>query len=220
MRRRLLVGGTLTLLGTVLVAAPATPAPAQEDEERDYITVAGVDLTEPMEVDSTDQPELYADLRTEVRWLVGRDAGISEPDSPTLGPEYEVVLHVDGEARHRFRLYPLAEGGPKVFRPSDQPGDESADEAWFLGRLSQPETLTEAGVPLTGSPPGAPGSPREPGSAGGGGEAVPEPSSEPDGDGPLAFLAEWREGMMLTSALALAVLAGVASIAFLLRRER
>lgn len=199
---RLLAAGALSLAAGTLAA----PAPARADDHS-YVTITGIDLVEPITVTAEDQPERYAAVRTEVNWLISRSGNAPEPDSGRLGPQYTLVLHVDGEPRHRFHLYPVSEGGPRVFRPADQPADEQAPEAWFYGRLSLPETLTDVGVPLAGAPPDV-----RPG--GGNDDEADEPER-----GPLAFLAEWREGMLLTAGVTLALLAGVASVAFLLRRE-
>lgn len=207
MTHRLLAGGLSALLGAASVAVG--PAAALADDH-DYLTITGFNLAEPLTVTAEDHPDQYAALRGEVSWLLDRAGNAPDPDEDLLGPQYELVLHVEGEARHEFQLYPLAEGGPRVLRPADQPADEDATEAWFFGRLSLPPTLAEAGVPLTDHPAAA-------GGGSGGGETGE--TSGPD-DGPLGFVDQWREGMLLTSGVAVAVLAGLASVAFLLRRER
>jgi hypothetical protein len=123
-----------------------------------------------------------------------------------------MTVYIDGEARHRFHLYPEAEGGPKAFRPAEQPGDRSVDEGWFNGRLSMPRTLSEAGVPLTGES-------VPPGGGAGGGEPAPEESAAPEDRPVLAFLEEWREGMLLTGAVVVGIVLALGGLSFLIRRK-
>ncbi|QSB13319.1 hypothetical protein JQS43_17020 [Natronosporangium hydrolyticum] len=192
---------TATVVATGVVATPALA------DGHDYATVSGDNLANPLTVTADDHPDHYATLRREVIWLFNREGDGSEPDPDELGPQYALQLFIAGEEQHRFELYPLAGGGPRVFRPADQPGDSDLDEAWFLARLSLPETLTELGIPLTDAPTN-------------GGVAGEEPVATEEATGPLGFLDEWREGMLLTMALAVAVLAGLASVSLLLRRDR
>jgi hypothetical protein len=203
--RRLLAGiGVAALTGLLVAVGPAAPAAADEHQ---HVTITGVELAEELAITAQEQPEQYAALHRELAWLTSRDGDAPEPDPDTLGPQYTLVLHT-GERSHRFHAFPLAQGGPRVFRPAEQPDDRTVDEGWFFGRLSLPETLREIGVPLTGEQAG-----------GGGSRITPEQSNPPESEA-LGFLREWQEGMLLTVGLAVAVLAGVASIAFLLHRER
>ncbi|MPZ26219.1 MAG: hypothetical protein GEV12_07135 [Micromonosporaceae bacterium] len=211
----------LTLLGagaagaTSLVAAAvltvAGPAVAQAVADR--VTITGIDLAEPLEVVAAEQPELCAALHQEVDWLIEPDGDSPEPELDALGPQYTLVVHIDGVPRHRFHLYPLAEGGPRAFRPVEQPGDRTIDEGWFYGRLSMPDTLRAAGAPLTGDP-----------ATGGGGAGAGQPppaveeSEQPD-TSPLGFLDQWRQGMLLTAAIIVATAAGLGGSAYLIRRK-
>jgi hypothetical protein len=208
---RLLAGGGLALLGAATVFAGGTAALA--DGDLSQVTITSIDLTEELVVTREDRPELCASLYREVNWLVGRDGDAREPeDAESLGVQYTMEVYIDGEARHRFHLYPLAEGGPKAFRPAEQPGDRNVDEAWFHGRLSMPRTLSEAGVPLTGVP-------VPPGGGAGGGGPAPEESEEPEDQPMLGFLEEWREGMLLTGAVVVAIVLGLGGVSFLIRRK-
>jgi len=191
--------------------AGAAPAWAQASAV-DQITITGIDLSEPLEVRADDRPELCARLRSEVAWLVGRRGDAPEPEPDALGPQYTLVVHVEGQPRHRFHLYPLASGGPRAFRPVEQPGDRTANEGWFFGRLSMPDSLAAAGVPLTGDP-AAPG-----GGTGGGSGPTPGQSEPPDAS-VLGFLEVWRQGMLLTGAAVVTIVAGLAGIAYLIRRK-
>lgn len=207
--RRVLSGATLALLGAATVAIGPAPARAQSV---DQITVTGIDLAEPVEVRVDERPELCAALHREVNWLASRGDEAPEPeDVDALGPQYTLVVYVDGDRRDRFHLYPLAEGGPRVFRPAEQPDGRSVDEGWFYGRLSMPETLSAAGVPLTGVPPAG-------GGTGGGQPPAPGETPEPERDA-LAFLEEWREGVLLSVAVVVTIAIGLAGAAYLIRRK-
>jgi hypothetical protein len=210
---RFAAGGLVLAAVTAgLAVALLAGAPAAAQAGADQVTITGIDLAEPLEVLAEQQPELFAALHREVSFLVNRDGEADEPEPETLGPQYTLVLHVEGEPRHRFHLYPLAEGGPRAFRPVEQPGDRTAKEGWFYGRLSQPDTLARAGVPLTGDPPSAGGG------TGGGGGPTPAESAEPDPSA-FGFLAEWRQGMLLTGAAVVAIVIGLGGTAYLIRRK-
>jgi hypothetical protein len=209
---RLLAGGGLALVGAATIFAGPTTALA--DGELTQITITGVDIDDELVVRAEDRPELCTSLHREVNWLVGRKGDAREPEDPeTLGAEYALVVYLDDEPAHRFHLYPLAEGGPKAFRPAEQPGDRTVREAWFHARLSLHETLGAAGVPLTGEPvpPGG-------GTGGGGAEPAPEETEEPLRPA-LAFLDEWRQSMLLTAAVVVGIVVGLGGIAFLIRRR-
>lgn len=207
--RRLLAGTALAFTMTTGLAVTA-PTPALADSH-DHITIRSERLPEPVSVGAEDRPEAHEAVLMQVDWLTGRSAGSREPEPDTLGPGYELVVHEAGEPRHRFQLYPLAEGGPRVFRPAGQPGDRTVDEAWFLGRLSMPEAFREAGVPVTEDPP------PDGGVGGGAAPAAPVPSSPPAQES-FGVVDQWRQGMLLTIGVAVAMAAGVASVALLVRR--
>ncbi|HEY8474663.1 MAG TPA: hypothetical protein VIL37_18760 [Natronosporangium sp.] len=208
---RLLAGGGFALLAAAVTAGPGS-AFALADNELSQVTITGDSLPEELTIQADEQPELCAALWREVNWLVNRRSDTREPeDLATLGEQYTLEVYLDGEARHRFHLYPMAEGGPKAFRPAEQPGDRTVREGWFHARLSLPETLTSAGVPLAGTP-------LPPGGGGGGGGPVPEPTEEAPTEA-FGFLDEWRRGMLLTGAVVVTIVAGLGGIAFLIRRK-
>lgn len=210
---RLLAGGGLALLAAAAASVGVGVNAALADNELEQIAISGNSLSTEVVVRAEDRPELCASLYAEVNWLVRRAADMREPEDPeTLGAQYTMVVHIDGEARHEFHLYPLAEGGPKAFRPADQPGDRTVDEAWFHGRLTMARTLSSAGVPVTGMP-------VQPGGGSGGGEPAPEQSEQPEDRPVLGFLEEWRQGMLLTGAVVVGVVLGLGGLAFLIRRK-
>lgn len=194
-----------------MAALGVSPGPAIAATEAEAVTVTGVGLSEPIEVTAEDHPDLCASLYAEISWLVRKDPTADEPDPETLGDAYTMVVRIDGEPRHEFDLYPHAEGGPRVFRPAEQPGDREVDEGWYLGRLSMPETLAAAGVPLDEDDRDGPG-------GAGGGSVAPEQTAAPE-RGVFGFLADWREGMQLTLLVTVAIVVGLAGVALLIRRK-
>lgn len=202
--RRVWAGGSLTVLTTLLLTVLAMPAWAGD---RDRLTVTSGELPEPWSVTVAEHPERYELLLAEVQWLFNRRGDAAEPAPEQLGPGYTLVVALD-DAQHQFELYPLAEGGPRVFRPKEQPDERTVREAWFFARLSLPETMREVGIALPGDPDGG---------AGGGAVATTgTPTAAPD---PLAFLTEWRDGVLLAVGVAAAMLAALASVAYLVRRD-
>ena len=92
---RLIVGGILAMLGAAAGILGATAAHA---EGPNLITISGDGLAEPLEVGVEEQPDLFADLYSEVDWLVGRPSQGGKPDDEdTLGPRYVLTVHVDGK---------------------------------------------------------------------------------------------------------------------------
>jgi hypothetical protein len=211
--RRQVVRCSLVALGAVAMTLLPTPAWA---DGPDRITVSGDELAEPVEVSAAEFPLLVEALDNEVNWLVGRSSNADEPDEDARGPAYVLEVHIDGETRHRYVLYPLAEGGPRVFRPAEQPGNRKTTEGWFYGRLSLPDTLSAAGVPVEGAQPRLPGGGAPPGGGTGGGNGG---AGEPSPESTVGLLNTWRDGMQLTVLVALAIAAGLAAVALLIRRK-
>jgi hypothetical protein len=196
---------TSVLTAAVTVALGAGTANADGPDE---IVLTGIGLDEPMVFHAQEQPELFDAMYDEVAWLFNATDGTKKPDPDRLGPQFTVVVRADGDPRRRLHLYPLAEGGPRVFRPAEQPGDRTADEAWLLGRLSMPETLGNVGVPALAEY----AEPDRFGGQGGGEE------SEEESRGFLTFLEEWREGMELTVLITVTILVLLGGTALLIRR--
>ncbi len=204
---RLIVGGVLAVLGAAAGILGATAAHA---EGPNLITISGDGLAEPLEVGAEEQPDLFADLYSEVDWLVGRPSQGGKPDDEdTLGPRYVLTVHIDGEARHRFNLYPLAEGGPRAHRPSKQPGDRKTSAGWFYGRLSMPETLAAAGAPIYGE--------ADTGGVGGGASA-PDSSAPPTHSAIAKVVDEWWASVRIVGVVTVVLMLGVAAAAFAIRR--
>jgi len=206
--RRLPVLGLLTLLACAAPLAVAAPAHAAEP---DRVTIEGEGLAEPLTVLPDGDPELFAALTGEVTWMARRSGTAPTPDEETLGPQYVVVVFEEGKAKYRFDVYPLAEGGPRAFRPADQPADRRVRKAWFYARVSLPETLGAAGVPVPGF--------TVPGGGGGGGGGTAPDATERGRPIMGEVLTEWRETMLLNAAVLFAVLIGLGGVAWLIRRK-
>jgi hypothetical protein len=184
-------------------------------------------------------PELFHDLVAQVAWVSSRPGEAPAPRAEALGPGYRLVVFVDGTPHQTYDLYPLAVGGPRVFRPAAQPNRLVA-EAWFFGRLSMPDVLARAGVPLPPSTSAQPiadghdgrwmadgrgGQPAGDASGTGDGTAVVAEPGEP-GVVPVAptaapvtdmdeVLRQWRWGMLLVGAGGLALLLLLGAVALL-----
>lgn len=131
------------LSAAALGALPSHPAAA--------VAAMSVRLDGPgfagLNVDIAADPELFSELLAQVAWLANRPGDAPAPPVEALGPGYRLVVSVDGTPHQTYDLYPLAVGGPRVFRPAAQPNRPVA-AAWFYGRLSMPDVLARAGVPL------------------------------------------------------------------------
>lgn len=152
--RRLVTVGALLVGVTALSGPPASATPPTSPSAPSAITIAGPGVDGPLIVRADQDPELFAALISQVNWLTGNGQA-PPPEAGTLGPKYTVVIHAHDVARQRYELYPLARGGPRAFRPAKQPAG-TASAAWFYGRLTMPETLRAAGVPLPPQPDSVP----------------------------------------------------------------
>jgi hypothetical protein len=203
------LGVLLAVLGLSGAAASAAPSPsASPDVKTAHITVDGVDKT--VTVTSKEDLSGYEALAGEVEWLRTRPGVIKAPDAAKLGVKVTLTLSVNGTAQQLYDLYPLAAGGPRAFRPAEQPDKRKVAAAWFYGRLSMPATLRAVGVPL-----GVAGEQEI--NAGGGGGGITQ-SQAPTTD-IRALVGDWRRFMGLNSAVVVVIALGVFLIAFLVRRR-
>ncbi|HEY8453478.1 MAG: hypothetical protein FWJ70_06760 [Micromonosporaceae bacterium] len=203
---RLVAAGLILLPGVVAVGLLTGAPAAAQDDRVERVTITGEDLPDPLVVEAVDDPQLCLALYHEISWLTGA-TGDAEAPEIALGPAYTIEVVIEGEPRHRYVLYPLAEGGPRVYRPAEQPGERTASEGWFVGRLGMPETLLAAGVNLPGV--------RSRLGGGGGGEH----SSRVDDPMARTPVDTWLEGMLLATGVALSITAGLGAVAYLLRRK-
>ncbi|RGC65031.1 hypothetical protein C5N14_30750 [Micromonospora sp. MW-13] len=179
---------------------------------------AGVDITgdrlaEPLRLRAATDPAAVVAVIDQVSWL-GRTGAPSGPAAKDLGPKYTVVVLSGDVATQTYDLYPLAKGGPRVYRPAKQPDvSRKAKAGWFLGRLSMSETLRTAGVPLERQFDTVGG-----GGVGGGERVIPDESLNPARDFDEA-LGELQRLLLLNVGVILVITLGLAGIALLIRRR-
>ena len=207
MKRRLLVmvGPAIFATGLGLAPAAAAPTPTPSPQPVKAVEIAGDTLANHIILFSDKHPQRHSVVRAEVEWLSGKGTPAPAP-SGDLGPKFTITLFHAGAPTDRYDLYPVAVGGPRVFRPADQPG-RKAVEAWFYGRLSMPSSLLAAGVPLAGVTP----DPVIGGQAGG-----LDASQPPDLRG---MLGQWSRFMGLNIAAIIILAAGVFAIAYVIRKK-
>ncbi|OLB76554.1 MAG: hypothetical protein AUI14_18460 [Actinobacteria bacterium 13_2_20CM_2_71_6] len=146
----------LLTIGAAVLAALGIAAPARASDGPNSVSISGPGLSAPITVRDSSQRDLFNRLLHQVGWMAGRGGDPIANDPAKLGAKYELTVYTDDKATQRYGLYPQAIGGPKAFRPADQPGGRSSD-AWFYISMSVPELLHAAGVPLVD--PNASGSP-------------------------------------------------------------
>lgn len=215
----------LSPLATLAFATPTNAAQAQAAQAfaagPTAVRLSGPGLSGPVTFRATDDPGLFEDLLSEVDWLASRPANAPTPDPAGLGPKYQLAVLVEGKPSQVYDLYPLAVGGPRVFRPAAQPG-RKATAAWLYGRVSMPETLRQAGVPLviTGrNQPGTKENSATGGQGGGTGQgAVGAVGSAAPDSGLASVLREWQRGTLLVGAGAFVLLLMLAGVSFLVRK--
>jgi hypothetical protein len=219
--RRLLRGGALAAVSILAAALPLTGpsiaglsvagAAAAHAAGPSAISISGPGLAQPLTVRAGDAPERFAALLGEVNWLASRPGQNRAPEADKLGARYVVTVFTGQKATHRYELYPLAAGGPRVYRPASQPDRHRTTAAWFYGRLTMPDTLRNAGAPLTGTVPSV-------ATGGIGGGEVADKPFDPNSD-LTALLTEWRQFLLLNGAVVVIIAAGLAGVSLLVRRR-
>ena len=197
-------GSTANIGGASVPIGKPPPSPTS-------VTISGDGILDPLTVRADSQPEMFSALLDQVDWLVGRGQ-THAPKTAALGPKYTLVVSVRDVAKHTYDLYPLAAGGPRAFRPAKQPDQQETTDAWFFGRLSMPETLRAAGIPLAEKVDFFSGGI-------GGGRAMAVDASKPGEDLDRA-LADLRQVLLLNAAVLLTVTLGLAGMSLLVRSPR
>jgi hypothetical protein len=194
--------GTARAGGTVRAAPKPPPA---------GVDITGERLAEPLRLRVATQPAHVVAVIDQVSWL-GRTGQPTGPKVADLGPKYTVVVLSGEVAKQTYDLYPLAKGGPRVYRPAKQPDSRRTSAGWFLGRINMSETLRMAGVPLE----------RQfdtlSGGVGGGERVIPEDALNPGKDLDKA-IGELRRLLLLNVGVMLVITLGLAGIALLIRRR-
>ncbi|GAA2219728.1 hypothetical protein ACFY2R_24865 [Micromonospora olivasterospora] len=234
--KRLILAAAGVLLAAVLTPALAEPAhaagagtaqggagragggPAQA-APKPKAPPAGVDITghqlaEPLRLRAATHPAEVAAVIDQVNWL-SRTGAAAGPKPDDLGPKYTVVVLAGDVPTQTYDLYPLALGGPRVYRPAKQPDPaHRAKAGWFLGRLNMSETLRTAGVPLERQLDTVSGG----GGVGGGERVLPDESLKPGKDLGEA-MGELQRLLLLNVGVLVAITVGLAGIALLIRRR-
>jgi hypothetical protein len=132
-----------------LSAALGVAGAAHAADAPTTIAIQGAGLPEITIRQGTDA-DLFNRLLHQVGWMATQNGSPMKPDASKLGPKYMLTISAGAKPLQRYDLYPQAAGGPKAFRPADQPQGRISD-AWFYVSLSVPELLHAAGVPLVGA---------------------------------------------------------------------
>lgn len=212
-RRLLAAVAGVVIITTACAFALAGPTAAQAAPK---LAPAGVDITgdkldQPLQLRADAHPAEVNAIVDQVKWLgaTGQQRG---PKAEDLGPKYTVVLLYAGTPTKTYDLYPLAKGGPRVYRPAKQPDLSKTRAGWFYGRLTMSESLRAAGVPLE----------RQydtiSGGIGGGDRAVPEESMDPVQD-IGAVMGELQRLLLFNVGVIVVITGGLAGIALLVRRR-
>lgn len=202
----------VAVIGSVLVALAPAAAGHAAPKAPAGVDISGEGLAEPLRlrVDTDATPHVVAVI-DQVNWF-GSAGEIAAPKPAGLGPKYTVVVLAGDAPKQTFDLYPLAEGGPRAFRPAKQPDGRAVKAGWFLGRLNMSETLRTAGVPLPQQVETVSG-------GGGGGERMlPDEVVNPGRDLDEA-LGELQRLLLLNAGVVVTITLGLAGIALLIRRR-
>jgi hypothetical protein len=218
-RRLLLVVAAGFLLSTAGVATPAMAAgspatvvgQAPKPPKPTALTLKSEGMAD-ITVTAAEKPRLFADLLEEVSYLSAAGGQIAAPKPASLGRKYTVNIQYDNKPRFTYDLYPLANGGPKAYRPAAQPDKKKTSAAWFLGRMTMSEALRIAGAPIPEKPDVMSGG------IGGGARVIPE-DSLPTGRDLDSLLAELRRLMLLNGGVVLVVLFMLAGVALIIRHR-
>ncbi|GIF00762.1 hypothetical protein [Paractinoplanes rishiriensis] len=196
-------------LGTGPAAATAAPKPLPKPTS---IQIEGKGIEDTLVVQQSGQARLFDNLLGEVNWMAGAKPHAVAPKADALGPKFVLTVMIKTVPTQVYDLYPMAAGGPRAYRPANQPSGKKA-AGWFYGRLTMSETLRVSGVPLEARPDVVAG-----GIGGGvgvdiGTEAI-DPATEMNN-----FLDEMRRVLLLNGAVLIVILCGLAGIAYLIRRR-
>ncbi|WP_245908712.1 hypothetical protein [Pseudosporangium ferrugineum] len=188
------------------VAAPKAPAKATA------VQISGKFPGGKIVVQQTERPELFQRLLSEVGWLSSTQPTTTRPKADKLGAKFTVTVLAKDKSTQVYDLYPLAAGGPRAYRPAKQPTGKKTP-GWFYGRLTMSESLRLSGVPLKEKPDVVSG-----GIGGGVGEDVGREELDPLAVGE-DVLSQMRQLFLINGAVLVIVLAGLAGVAYLIRRR-
>lgn len=213
--RLVLAAGTLAITAALATGlapgtAQAAPKPAAKPSA---ISIAGSEMPDKIVIQQQTQARLFDSLLSEVNWMATPSKGQTiKPRPDKLGPKYVLTVLNKTAPMQVYELYPMAAGGPRAHRPAAQPSGKKSD-AWFYGRLTMPEALRISGAPLKAKPDVVGG-----GIGGGVGTDLSGEELDPVA-GMNSFLDQMRRLLLLNGAVLVAILTGLAGIAFLIRRR-
>jgi hypothetical protein len=213
--RRLLAAVAGVLIASACAFALAGPTAAQAAPKPKLpppgVDISGDRLEQPLRLRAESRPAEVNAVVDQVKWLgeTGQQRG---PKATDLGPKYTVVVLAADIPMKTYDLYPLAKGGPRVYRPAKQPDLSKTRAGWFYGRLTMSEVLRSVGVPL------APQYDSISGGIGGGERVIPEEPVDPVQDLGAA-LSELQRLLLLNVGVMVVITGGLAGIALLIRRR-
>jgi hypothetical protein len=197
--------------GAALAAAPGQAKPTTPPALT-AVQIVGEGIAGKIVVPSDAQAALFQRMLTEVSWLANSTPQASAPKTDALGPKYTVTVLAKTAAQQVYDLYPMAAGGPRAYRPANQPTGKKAD-GWFYGRQTMQESLRLAGAPLKPKLDVVAG-----GIGGGVGQDVDVAQVDPM-DTVQNVFGQMRELYLLNGAILVVILFGLAGTAFLIRRK-
>jgi hypothetical protein len=203
-----LILGVLPISGPLAAAGPIQAHAAGPTA----ITVDGPGLSKTLVVRATEHPDQFSTLLDEVGWLYSGSGQSAEPTADQLGAKFTVTVYSGQAPTQQYEVYPLASGGPRAFRPASQPNGRQTGAAWFYARLSMPDSMRSAGVPIDGGALNVLN-----GGIGGGGSAATDPSPS-QGTTLHSLVGQWRQFVLLNGAVVVVITIGLAGISLLIRR--
>src|SRR2546421_146632 len=108
-------------VGAAIVAALGVSGPAWAADEPNALTIAGPGLSNPIALHARLDTDIFTRLLHQVSWMAGAGGATLVPDPATLGPKYVLTVFSGGKPLQTYNVYPEAKGGPKAFRPKEQP---------------------------------------------------------------------------------------------------
>lgn len=189
----------------------------QLEAPKDSDTPNGVRITGKfpggkLTVRADDDRETFNRLIDQVDWLTSSTPMATPPRVNKLGPKFTLTLLIKDAPQRTYDVYPLAAGGPRIYRPAKQPDFSKSKAGWFYGELTMTDALRAAGAPLP-EPPDAIS-----GGIGGGERIVRTPAIDPARH-VTELVTDMRRLVLINGAVALTIALGLAGIAFLIRRK-
>ncbi|MBL7256313.1 hypothetical protein [Paractinoplanes lichenicola] len=206
-----LVATAAMAIGLAPAAAHAEGAPKPAPKPN-IIQITGKGIDDKIVITQAESKRLFSSLLSEVNWMFSARSQTAALPADKLGAKYTLTVLSGKTGLQTYEVFPSAAGGPRAHRPAKQPGGKKAAEGWFYGRLTMPETLRVSGVPLKAKPDVVGG-----GIGGGVGQDL-DVDTEAAG-GVDQVLGDIRRLFLLNGAVLVVIFAGLAGIAFLIRRR-